>query len=298
MNSRSLFYFLVPSFIWGSTWYVIKFQIGSTDPMFSVAFRFLIAGLLILVYSIVTKKSLRFSAKSHLFIALQGICLFGLNYWFVYMAEEHLTSALVAVVFSTLVFMNIILNRIILKGPINGNVVFASLLGFSGVVLLFRNELAITFNEHTIPAIIFCLASVTLASTGNILSALNQRNKIPLIQNNALGMIYGAVTMTIIAFTSGKQLVFDSSPEYFMSLLYLALFGSLIAFSVYLKMLGEIGPDKAGYVILVVPLVALTISTIFESYQWNLFSVTGTILLVVGNFITLKNSQKLKEATA
>ncbi len=298
MNSRSLFYFLVPSFIWGSTWYIIKFQIGPTDPMFSVAFRFLIAGLLILLYCLAAKKSLRFSAKSHLFIALQGICLFGLNYWFVYMAEEYLTSALVAVVFSTLVFMNIILNRLVLKGPINANVVFASLLGFSGVVLLFRNELAITFTEHTIPAIIFCLASVFLASTGNILSALNQRNKIPLIQNNALGMIYGALAMVAIGFVSGKQLVFDISPEYLMSLLYLAVFGSIIAFSVYLKMLGEIGPDKAGYVILVVPLVALTISTIFESYQWNLFSVTGTVLLVVGNFITLKNSQKLKEATA
>jgi drug/metabolite transporter (DMT)-like permease len=289
---------MIPSLIWGSTWYIIKFQIGKTDPMLSVGFRFFIAGALILLFCIFKGKELRFPLKSHLFIALQGLCLFGFNYWFVYMAEEHLTSALVAVVFSTLVFMNILFNRLILKGPIDSKVVMGALLGFTGVVFLFKNELRFNFSENSVIAIIFCFASVCLASLGNILSALNQKNKIPLIQTNGLGMLYGSLAMIIFAFLRGKNFILDTNPSYLWSLGYLAIFGSVVAFSVYLKMLGEIGPDKAGYVILVVPLVALIISTFFENYQWNIYSIVGAALLFVGNAITLRKSRKLKEASA
>jgi len=292
MNLRGLIYFLIPSFIWGSTWFAIKFQIGYTDPLLSVAYRFLIAGILILAYCLITRKPLNFPPKTHFFIALQGMCLFGLNYWFIYMAEEHLTSALVAVFFSTLVFMNIFLNRLILKGSINLRVVAGAILGFTGVVFLFRNELHVNFNESSLMATIFCFASVFLASSGNILSALNQKKKIPLIQTNALGMIYGSVIMFAISFLLGKEFNFDFRSSYILSLAYLALFGSVIAFSAYLKMLGEIGPDKAGYVILVVPLIALLISTFFENYQWNIVSFTGAILLITGNAIVLQKSKK------
>ena len=295
MNLKGLIYFLIPSFIWGSTWFIIKFQIGPTDPLLSVSYRFLIAGFLILIYCIIARKQLKFSLSTHLFMALQGMFLFGLNYWFIYMAEEHLTSALVAVVFSTLVFMNIFFNRLILKGPINTRVVLGAILGFTGVIFLFRNELYLNFSENSVIAIIFCFISVAFASFGNILSALNQRRKIPLIQTNALGMIYGSLMMFVISLVLGKEINFDFRISYILSLGYLAIFGSVIAFSAYLKMLGEIGPDKAGYVILVVPLIALIISTIFENYHWNVVSVTGAILLIIGNFVVLtKNKKKEK----
>ncbi len=294
MNARGFIYFIIPCLIWGSTWYVIKFQIGEVDPMLSVGYRFLIAGILILLYCLLKGLPLKFNSRAHVFIALQGLCLFGFNYWFVYMAEEELTSALVAVAFSTLIFMNIIFNRLILKGPIETKVLAGAAIGFTGVVLLFKNELQFNFTTESIIAIMFCFASVALASMGNILSALNQKNKIPLIQTNALGMLYGSIAMIMFSLLSGKDIRFDSQSPYVLSLSYLAIFGSVVAFSAYLKMLGEIGPDKAGYVILVVPLVALLISTLFENYHWNSYSASGAILLIMGNAITLRKAQKKK----
>lgn len=281
--------FLIPTFIWGSTWYVIKFQIGDTDPLFSVGYRFVLAGAVLLIYSKLAKLNLRFSARNHFFIALQGACLFGLNYWLVYMSEQHLTSGLVAVIFSGLIFINVFLNALILKAPVNRKVVIGGLIGIVGVSLIFKDELTVfDFSDNNFVAFLMALGSVTLASMGNILSAYNQKQKIPVIQTNAFGMLYGAIIVTAIAIVSGKSFTIDVNFAYLGSLAYLSLFGSVIAFTTYLNLLGRIGPDKSGYISLVMPVIALFLSTILEGYQWTSYGFVGLLMILGGVFMALK----------
>jgi drug/metabolite transporter (DMT)-like permease len=289
LTKRQLILFTIPSLIWGSTWYVIKFQLGTVDPLLSVAYRFILAGLILIAYCMISGRSMNFKLKEHLLMLLLGLSLFGINYWFVYKAETTLTSGIVAVIFSLIIFFNIFFNALLLKGKIKKDVVIAAILGVFGTGLLFKNELK-TFNlgSEDIIVLLFCLGGLVSASLGNILSAYKQKQKIPVLQSNAFGMLYGGLAMFLAVLILGKPLNFDYSINYSLSLVYLAIFGSIIAFSVYLKLLGEIGPDRSVYIALITPAIAMVISTIFEGYHWDLFAFLGIAFLVAGNFLVLR----------
>ncbi len=289
MTLRQYILYFIPTLIWGSTWYAIKFQLGTVDPLVSVAYRFLLAGILLLAFCKISGKTLRFNIREHFLMLLLGISLFGFNYWFVYQAETLFTSGVVAVIFSLIIFFNIFFNALFLKGKIKKEVFFAAILGVSGTVLLFNSEFSeIDINSKSITGLFFCLAGITLASLGNILSAFKQKKKIPVIQGNAFAMIYGSLVMFIVIWLLEKPLNFETSISYSISLLYLAIFGSIVAFSSYLKLLGEIGPDRAIYIALLTPVIAMIISTIYEDYKWQPGALAGIILLFAGNFLALR----------
>jgi len=288
---KDIILFSIPTLIWGSTWLAITFQLGVVDPLVSVFYRFLLAAIILFIYCSLIKMNLKYSAKQHLFMAIQGTFLFGINYWLVYMAEVHLKSGLVAVVFSTIIFLNIFNGLIFLKSKVRMNVLASALIGFVGIVLVFKDEiLNFNFSNDRSFGLILAFLSVITASLGNITSAYNQRNKLPVVQTNAYGMLYGSLLMLILVFIIGTPLSFDVSFKYIGSLIYLAVFGSIIAFWSYLTLLGKIGADKAAYAMLVFPIIALLLSTMFEEYTWSLFALLGIALITSGNFLMLKKA--------
>ena len=288
---KNIILFLIPTLIWGSTWLVITFQLGVVDPLVSVFYRFLLAAIILFVYCSFMKMNLKYSAKQHLFMAIQGAFLFGINYWLVYEAEIHLKSGLVAVIFSTIIFLNIFNGLILLKSKIRLNVLVSALIGFAGIILVFKDHLLeFNFSSDKSSSLILAFLSVIIASLGNITSAYNQKNKLPVVQTNAYGMLYGSLLMLILVFIIGTPISFDVSFKYISSLIYLAVFGSIIAFWSYLTLLGKIGPDKSAYVMLVFPIIALLLSTMFEEYTWSLFALLGVALITTGNFLMLKKA--------
>ncbi len=259
------------------------------DPLLSVAYRFILAGLFLATFCIVTGKRMRFTTREHVLMLLLGLSLFGINYWLVYEAETALTSGVVAVIFSLIIVFNILFNALFLKGKIKRDVIFAALLGIAGTFFLFKTELnSIRFEGKDALILLICLGGIVLASMGNIVSAHQQKKEIPVIQANAFGMLYGGIAMFITVLLLNKPLVFDFSGKYIFSLLYLAVFGSIAAFSAYLKLLGEIGPDRAVYIAIITPAIAIVISTIFEGYQWDLYAFFGIFLLFSGNILALR----------
>lgn len=289
---NNLLLFAIPSLIWGSTWYVITFQLGVVHPMLSVAYRFLLAGVILFVFSLFTKKTLRFKWKDHGLFFLLGICLFGFNYFMVYTAEQSLESGLVSVIFSLVIFANIFLNKLFLKGEIKKNVMQGALLGVLGTGIVFYEELnSFSLSDTKFFALLLCLGSILFASTGNIVSAFNQKKGLPVVQANAFGMLYGGLALLFVSQAIGIPVTFDPSMSYVLSLLYLSAFGSVIAFTTYLMLLGRIGPDKSAYTILVIPLIAMIISTIFEGYQWKISAVLGILFILSGNIIVLKKKK-------
>ena len=162
-------------------------------------------------------------------------------------------------------------------------------MGFAGIGLVFKQELlSLSFSSNNSIAFLLAIFAAFMASLGNITSAHNQKNKLPVIQTNAFGMLYGAISMFIISLIFGKSFNLDVSFAYIGSLVYLTIFGSIIAFSSYLTLLGRIGADKSGYVALVIPIFALILSTIFEGYKWSIFALLGVTLILVGNILVLR----------
>ena len=172
------------------------------------------------------------------------------------------------------------------------SVVLGAVLGVGGIVLIFREEfITLDLSNENFIGLLYCLVAIILASLGNITSAYNQRKNLPIIQTNMFGMIYGSLALLIVAVIFGGSFVFDTSWSYILSLLYLAIMGSIIAFGAYLKLIGNIGPGKAAYVILVAPIIALFISNYFEGFQWTPYTISGTLLIVMGNLLSLRKSR-------
>jgi len=285
---KNFILFSASAIIWGSTWLAIKFQLGLVDPIISVSYRFILASFILLVFCRISGLNLKYNVKEHLFFALQGFFLFGINYWLVYLAEVHLPSGLVAVIFSMIIFFNIFNGAIFVGSPIRVRVIAGAALGIVGIGLVFKQEL-LSFSlssDNSLALVIAGLGALT-ASLGNITSVHNQKINLPVIQTNAFGMMYGALFMLIISLIIGKHFSFEISYAYIGSLLYLSIFGSIIAFTCYLTLLGKIGADKAAYVTLIIPVIALILSTIFEEYTWTLYAIIGVALILIGNMLVL-----------
>ena len=302
----NFFFYTITVLIWGSTWLAIKFQLGMVDPALSVAYRFALAALLLFAWCFARRLPLKFSGAEHLFIALQGVFLFAANYLLFYLAELQITSGLAAVVFSTIVVMNLINGRLFLGTPIELRVLVGGALGMVGLVLLFWPEMASTdFSGPVFIGMLLSFAATYLASLGNILSARNQRCKLPVVQTNAFGMAYGSASMALVVLASGTSITIDLAAPYLVSLVYLALFGSVIAFGCYLSLVGRIGAGRAAYATLLFPVVALGLSTIWEGYTWSLPGIFGIILILSGNYLAMagkkvsaKQKSGVREAVA
>ena len=289
-----LFYTLTV-LIWGSTWLGIKFQLGVVDPALSIAYRFLLAALILFGWCFLRRLRLRFSRSEHGFILLQGIFLFAVNYLLFYLAEQLITSGLAAVVFSTIVILNIVNGRIFLGTPLEWKVLFGAGLGLLGLLLMFWPEmLAVHFSGPVLQGLLLSFGATYLASLGNILSARNQQRGLPVVQTNAFGMAYGAFCMLLVVLVRGVPIQIELTAPYLLSLGYLALFGSVIAFGCYLSLVGRIGPGRAAYATLLFPIVALLLSTFWEDYRWTAEAITGIVLILGGNYLALARKRKIE----
>ena len=293
--------YLVTVLIWGSTWLAIKFQLGVVSPELSIAYRFGLAAIILVLFSLGRRLPMGFSLRTHGFFALQGFLLFSLNYLLVYLAEGYLTSGLVAIIFSLIIVLNVIFGAVFLSNPIRLRVMVGAGLGLFGLAFVFWPELsALSLSSQKMLGMLLALLATISASLGNVVSARNQRDKLPVIQTNAYGMLYGAAFMLVFALIRGSGLEFDTSTGYILSLLYLAIFGSVIAFGAYLTLLGRIGLDRAAYVTVLFPVIALLLSTIFEDLSWGIFQVIGVLLILLGNVVvvTKKGASTFKKAAS
>ena len=279
--------------IWGSTWYAIKMQLGTVDPDLSVAYRFIAASTVLIGFCLATGRSLRFAPRHHLFIAAQGLFLFCLNYWLFYYATFELTTGVVAVVFSLIMLMNILNGAVLFGTRVEPRVLGAAGLGVVGLVLVFWDDMAaLDLTSGPMVGLGLSIVATYFASLGNMASLRNTRAGLPVLPVNALGMAYGAVFMTVLALLRGAPLSFDFSPGYVGSLLYLAIFGSVLAFGFYLTLLGRIGADRAAYAAVVFPIVALIISTFLEAYVWTVPALIGVALILGGNILAVAGPKR------
>src|SRR5208282_53890 len=191
-----------------------------------------------------------------------------------------------------IVFLNLVGVRIFFATPINGRTLVGAVLGVTGVTLLFWREFG-NYHGDTLRGIALAAGATVFASGGNLVAVRNQRRGVPLLPGVAWGMAYGALAIALVAMVEGIEWTFDTRLPYVASLLYLAAFGSVIAFSAYLTLLGRIGAARAGYVGVAVPVVALILSTVFERYQWTLLS-----LCVIGNVLVLMPQPAAKRGEA
>lgn len=280
--------FALVTVIWGSTWLVIKGQLGNVPPVWSVAYRFAIAAGALILFTVVTGRWRWLGWRGHGFALLIGVAQFALNFNLVYAAETRLPSGLVALVFALLVIPNTILSAIFLKVPITQRFVLGASLGVTGLLLLFAHDVAIpTARGGAAFGLVMVSCAVVSASVANVLQAGALARSLPPLPTLANAMTYGAIIDAIFAFAIAGRPSIDARLEYWAGLAYLALAASVIAFSVYYRLIRRIGPGPAAYTSVLVPVIALSLSTLFEAYRWTFLSAGGAVLALVGLVIAL-----------
>jgi len=284
---RFLLQFAVVTLIWGSTWLVIRDQIGTVPPSWSVAYRFLIAGVVMMGVCLATGRSLKAAAPAHGFFLAMALFQFTLNFNFVYRAEAYVTSGLVAVAFALLVVPNAALAWVFLKQRITLRFAWGATLGIVGVSLLFWQEFGNVGSGVGI-GLALTLLGVLSASVGNVLQAGERGRSLDIMVTLAWSMLYGGIGNAMFAWGVSGPPTFETTPTYIAGLLYLAVFASALAFSIYYDMIRAVGPARAAYSSVVVPFVAMALSTLFEGYRWSPVAFVGVALAVAGLYIALR----------
>lgn len=290
--------------IWGSTWFAIEFQLGVVAPEISLVYRYASASLLLFAWCRYRGLGLRFAPGVHARFALLGLLLFGINYIVAYRAQMYITSALTAIAFSSMVWMNIVNARLFFGVRAGPRVLIGALLGGIGMFHLFAPQIRdVSFSDTVFFGFFLAVLSALIASFGNMVSQATQKASLPVIQSNAWGMFYGALFTAIVALSNGDKFTFEWTAAYIGSLAYLTVFGSIVAFGAYLTLLGRIGAHKAGYAMVMFPVVALILSALFEGLEINATIISGTLFVLAGNLLVLntreadKKSRKITPAT-
>lgn len=284
----NLLLYLVTVLIWGSTWLAVEFQLGIVPPDVSVVYRYVAAAAMLFVWCGVRGITLRFGWRTHLRFAGLGVFLFGLNYLLAYSAQIYISSALTAIAFSCILWMNILNARLFFGTRSSRRVLVGAAFGVVGVSVLFAPEIAtISWTDATIIGCAFTLGSAAVASFGTMISQAAQAAKVPILQSNAWGMLYGACFSAIVLLVRGGTFQLDPRPSYWISFAYLSVFGSIVGFSCYLTLVGRIGAHRASYALVAPPVVALALSVAFEGMQLTGTIVVGAALVLVGNVLVL-----------
>ena len=211
------------------------------------------------------------------------------NYNLIYWAERIVVSGLVAVVYSTIVFMTPIGMRVAFGVPLRLRHFAAATLGVAGVALLFLPELEVAGRGGgTAFGIALVLAAAVACAAGNLIAVRNHDAGIPTIPATAWTMAYGTLFAALVAFADGAQWTFDARPRYVLSLVYLAVFGSVVAFVTYFTLLKRVGAGPSSYIAVATPVLALIVSTLFEGYRWTPLAVVGVVLAALGNWHALR----------
>lgn len=285
--------------IWGSTWYAIELQLGVVPKEWSLVYRFGIASTTLFLLCLAKKERLKFTLGQHIWPACTGLFLFSATYVLTYSGAEYLTSGLVAITFALLSFLNIINGRLFLGNSIKPSALVAALLGISGLIFIFKPEIeSFTLDDEAFRGLLLCLGAAIVCSFGNTFAGTSGSRQMPLFSFNAWALSYGACFNLIYALSSGKPVGFDPSLSYMGSLLYLAIVGTVIAFSMYIWLIEQIGIGRAAYMSVLTPVIALVISTIFEDFTWNLFAFAGLSLVIGGNLLVAWSRGKPASASS
>jgi len=277
--------------VWGASWYAMTFQIGIVSPEVSVVWRFVIAAGIMFAIAFVRREKLGFPLAVHLRFAAVGATMFSTNFALFYHASHYLVTGLLAVVFSLTSVLNLLLAAVFFRTPVPPRVIAGAVLGAVGVGAMFWPEVErASFDGKVLTGLGFSVAATLSFSLGNQVSTAIQRARIPVFPANCWGMFYGMTVLAAFALAAGRPFVLDLRTGYILSLLYLAIFASVVAFACYVTLLRRIGSGRAGYATVMFPVIALLISTLFENYQWTGLALGGLALVLVGNLFVLRRA--------
>lgn len=286
MLTSPIFLYAMVILSWSTSWMPLSWQAIAVAPEVGVFHRFLIASPLMALLALRAGNRFTFSRADHIAFIGLGLCIFSTNFTLFYYGSLYVASGLLAVAFATASLINILLTALKDRTRPPALQLVASIIGLSGVGLVFLPE--ITSGQNGLIGLAFCVTGTVFFSTGNVISQSLQKRNIPVLASSSWGMLYGTILLLILCLIRGHDLSPAITAPYLGGLAWLAIFSSVLAFGCYLTLVGKIGASKAGYVTIIFPIFALLISTVLEGYQWTPSAFIGIALVICGNIMMMR----------
>ena len=285
--------------VWGLSWHAMLYQVGVVAPELSIAYRFLVAAAIMVAFCLVTRRRFAFRARDYGLMTLLGLLLFCTNYILFYYAAAYMTTGLLAVVFSMITVLNMVNAAIFFRQKIEPRVAIGAAFGLVGLALTFWSDIAgHEMNERVLIGLGLSLLGTLSASLGNMASIGLGKRGVGVVESNTVGMTVGAAGAFAFAVVHGAPLIYDPAPGYTISLLFLALFATVIGFGAFLTLARRIGAARAAYSSVLFPILALALSAWFEDYRPHLEAILGVALILIGNVFALRRAPRAAPATA
>jgi drug/metabolite transporter (DMT)-like permease len=284
--------------VWGLSWHAMLYQVGLA-PELSIAYRFLLAAVIMVAFCVVTRRRLIFRPRDYGLMTLLGLFLFCINYILFYYAASYLATGLLAVVFSMITVLNMVNAAILFRQKIEGRVAIAAAFGLVGLALTFWSDIGgHELNHRVVVGLVLSLLGTLCASFGNMASIGLGKRGIGVVESNTISMSIGAAASFAFAMLNGAPLVYNPAPSYTISLLFLAMFATVIGFGAFLTLARRIGAARAAYTSVLFPILALALSAWFEDYRPNPEAILGVALILIGNVFALRRAPRTQPATA
>lgn len=282
--------FLLVTLIWGSTWIVIRDQLGAVPASWSVCYRFLVGGIGMGLFALARKVPLRLPPQGLLFATLLGLAQFVLNFNFVYRAEHYLTSGVVATVYAMLLIPNSILAWVAFRQPVSRGFILGSVIAIAGIALLLLKEYraAPVSPEAVLLGVALSAAGLLSASAANVMQGMKIARRLPMVAVLTWAMLIGSAFDAVYAWLTAGPPVVEWRAGYLWGIAWLGLAGSVVTFPLYFRLIQRMGAGRAAYSSVLIPVIAMLISTLAEDYRWTPLALGGALLAVAGMAIALR----------
>lgn len=292
LSPRVLIPFMLTGTIWGSTWFVITGQISDVPAAWGVFFRFMLATPALFALAVVMGNRLRLNRAEQLLALGVGIAQFSGNFLFVYNAESHITSGIVAVMFALLMVPNAIFARVFIGEHVQGGFIGGSLVAIAGVSLLLVHEWnAAPLGGNVGLGIVLAIGGMLAASIANVVQANPTGRGVPMVSFLAWAMLYGTIFDFCYAFVTLGPPVVPMAWQFWAGTAYLAIIGSVVTFPLHYNLVREIGAGRTAYNGIVTVCVAMLLSTLFEDFHWTWLAASGMALALAGMGLALRSKQ-------
>ena len=296
LSPRVAIPFAIVTLIWGSTWIVIRDQIGTMPPSWSVATRFAFASVAMFALAAWRREPMRLDARGYGFAFALGLFQFTLNFNLVYRAEAFITSGLVAVLFALLIVPNSLAGRFLLHRPLSRGFLLGAGIAILGIACMVAHEVeaGAVGGRAVLIGTTLTLAAVLCASAANIMQATDYARTQPMLTIIAWSMLFGVAINALIGLaTAGPPPLFDQPARFWLGAAYLGIMGSAVTFPLYFQVIRDVGPGPAAWSSVLIPVIAMAISTLWEGYDWSLLAAAGGALTLIGLIVALRPARKV-----
>ncbi|KEQ54590.1 DMT family transporter [Sphingobium chlorophenolicum] len=283
--------FILVTLIWSSTWIVIRDQLGSVPPSWSVCYRFLLAGVAMAIFAKARRVPLNIGGRGLVFAGLLGVAQFVMNFNFVYRAEHFLTSGVVAVVYAMLLIPNSILAYLFFRQPVGRAFVAGSVVAVAGIALMLAHEAASVRSDGVLLGAALAVAGLLSASVANVMQGMEIARRLPMVAVLAWAMLIGAAVDGLFAWVTVGPPVVEARWSYLAGIAWLGLAGSVVTFPLYFRLIQRMGAGRAAYTSVLIPVIAMLISTLAEGYRWTALAGAGALLAMAGMVVALRTKQ-------